>query len=153
MAMSARNKRKHVEKAMKMLPADGSRPLDYALGGAGSLPPRLLVIAVIGGAFAISAALSFAAGGVVILGALPMLAVYFGVNRPRGVLLTDRGVASFRCGFLNGRPTDLIGVDAATVLDRPTEQRAGSSKVQIGREAVWLTNRDLTRFTTTAQTG
>ena len=49
MAMSNRTKRKHLDKARGLVPQDGARALDYALGGAGSLPPSLLRWALAGG--------------------------------------------------------------------------------------------------------
>lgn len=145
MGLSQRNRRKHITKAMTMLPA-GTNPLDYAVGGGGSAPPRLLGLATIGGAAALSVLASMLLHSVTIIGALPMLAVYFAINKPRGVLLSDRGLALFTCGFLNGRPNQLLGTTDLTPLAGGSSPRAGSLHLSMGEHPVWLPERDVARF-------
>jgi hypothetical protein len=145
MALSARSKRKHVTKAMTMLPA-GATPLDYAVGGAGGMPPARLRWVMVGGWVIVTVVLSLALKTFVAVGALPMIAVYFAVNKPRGVLLSDHGLASFRCGFVNGRPTQLLGLDGLLSLDKRVGVEGASTKLRVGDDEVWLTNRDLARF-------
>jgi hypothetical protein len=146
MGLSARNRRKHMAKAMALVPQDGARPLDYALGGAGSLPPALLRWTIFGGWIAVTLVLSVLLKTFVAVGFLPMLGLFFLLNKPRGVLLSDRGLASLRCGFLNGRPTDLLGLGPLISLDQRLETKAENTKLQIGDDAVWLTHKDLARF-------
>jgi len=145
MALSARSKRKHVTKAMTMLPA-GATPLDYAVGGAGGMPPARLRWVMVGGWVIVTVVLSLALKTFVVVGVLPMIAVYFAVNKPRGVLLSDHGLASFRCGFVNGRPTQLLGLDGLLSLDKRVGVEGASTKLRVGDDQVWLTNRDLARF-------
>jgi len=90
--------------------------------------------------------LSLALKTFVVVGVLPMIAVYFAVNKPRGVLLSDHGLASFRCGFVNGRPTQLLGLDGLLSLDKRVGVEGASTKLRVGDDEVWLTNRDLARF-------
>jgi hypothetical protein len=144
--LSARNKRKHIDKALTFVPQDGARALDYSLGGAGGLPPTLLRWAFAGVWVALTIVLSVLLQTFAAVGVLPMIALFFAVNKPRGVLLTDRGMASLRCGFLNGRPTSLLGLAALTALDQRIERRSGSTKLQIGDDQVWLRDADLGRF-------
>jgi hypothetical protein len=146
MNLSARNKRKHAEKAMRLLPAGNDRPIEYAIGGGGSAPPRVIGMWVVGGGVAFCVAVSLLVHGVVIVGALPMLAVYFAINEPRGVLLTERGAALFKSSFLNGQPSSLLALDASTALGRPVSRRAGSTRIQIGNQLVWLRDQDLSTF-------
>ena len=144
--MSQRTKRKHMEKAAGLVPQDGARALDYALGGAGGLPPSLLRWGLLGGWLVVTLVLSVLLKTFVAVGVLPMIAIYFAVNKPRGVLLSDRGLASLRCGFFNGRPTGLLGLAPLTALDLRIEARSGSTKLQIGDDQVWLADKDLARF-------
>ena len=146
MGLSARNRRKHIDKAMALLPADGARPLDYALGGAGGLPPTALRWALLAGWIGLTLVLSLALRTFAAVGVLPMLAMYFALNRPRGVLLSDRGLASLKCGFFNGRPTELAGLGPLTSLDRRLAGQANSTKLQIGADEVWVADKDLARF-------
>ena len=144
--MSQRTKRKHMEKAAGLVPQDGARALDYALGGAGGLPPSLLRWGLFGGWLVVTLVLSVLLKTFVAVGFLPMIAIYFAVNKPRGVLLSDRGLASLRCGFFNGRPTGLLGLAPLTALDQRIEARSGSTKLQIGDDQTWLADKDLARF-------
>jgi hypothetical protein len=143
MALSARNRRKHLKKAVTLLPPDGAQPLDYALGGAGQLPPRLLSLALLGGWVVLTVLLSVVLQSIVVVGFLPMLVLFFLLNKPRGVLLTDRGVALLKCGILNGRPTDLISVDSVEALQRRAETRGGSTKIDVAGRPVWVRDKDL----------
>jgi hypothetical protein len=90
-ALRERVKRKHIESAIKVLPADGARPIDYALGGGGSMSPRMLVLALVGGWVVVTVLLSVALHTLVVIGAIPLVIVSFALNQPRGVLLSDRG--------------------------------------------------------------
>jgi hypothetical protein len=144
--LSDRNKRKHMDKAVELLRGDGSRPIDYVMGGGGALPSNLLLGLVLLGAIGLSVAIYAATGTVTFIGGLVLVAVYFGLNQPRGVLLTDRGVASFRCGFLNGRPTDFVGGDHVQVLQQATERKAGARRVRIAGDQVWIKDKDADRF-------
>ncbi len=146
MGMSQRTKRKHMEKAAGLVPQDGARILDYALGGAGGLPPSLLRWALGAGWLALTLVLSVLLQTFVSVGFLPMIAIYFAVNKPRGVILSDRGLASLRCGFFNGRPTGLLGLAPLTALDQRIDARSGSTKLQIGDDQTWLADKDLARF-------
>jgi hypothetical protein len=145
MGLSGRNKRKHITKAMTMLPA-GATPLDYALGGGGGMAPARLRWLMLGGWVALTVVLSLALRTFVAAGVLPVLAVWFAVNQPRGVLLSDHGLASFRCGFFNGRPDQLMGIDGLLSLDQRVASDGSSTKLRIGDDEVWLSHKDLARF-------
>jgi hypothetical protein len=146
MALSARNKRKHIKKALTLLPPSDAQPLDYAVGGGGALAPRFLGLMLLGGWVMITIVLSLVLRTFVAVGALPMLAVFFGVNHPRAVLLTDRGAALLKCGFLNGRPTELIGTDVAEAVARPGDHQAGATRIHLGGQHIWLRDKDLARL-------
>ena len=146
MALSARNKKKHMAKAISMLPQDGFRPLDYSLGGGGTYPPAQLRLIILVGWLVVTAVISVLLQTLVIVGFLPMLFLYYALNNPRGVLLADRGLASFKCSFWNGRPTKLEGMGPLTSLDQRAETRGSNTKLQIGTDAVWLSHRDLNRM-------
>jgi hypothetical protein len=62
------------------------------------------------------------------------------------VLLSDHGLASFRCGFFNGRPDQLLGIDGLLSLDQRVASDGSSTKLRIGEDEVWLSNKDLARF-------
>jgi hypothetical protein len=145
MGISRRTKVKHVQKAMTMLPA-GAAPLDYAVGGAGSMPPSHLRWLMLAGWAGLTLVLSLLFKTFVFVGALPLIAIYFAVNQPRGVLLSDKGLASFRCGFVNGRPNQLLGIDGLTSMDRRVATEGSNTRLRIGDDEVWLSNRDLRRF-------
>lgn len=143
--MSTRNKRKHVTKAMSMLPA-GATPIDYAVGGGGSIAPARLRWLMLGGWLAVTVIASLALQTFFAVGALPMIALYFAANRPRGVILSDHGLASFRCAFWNGRPDQLLGIDGLLSLDQRVAADGSSTRLRIGQDEVWLSDRDLERF-------
>lgn len=143
MNLSRRNKRKHIEKAVTMLPAGAGDPLDYRLGGGGSWPPKLLIWAVVGGLVGLSALLSVALGSVTVVGVIPALVVFFALTNPRGVLVTTAGVASLSCSFLNGRPNRLLAWDTWEALTRVVDERSGHTRIAVGRDPVWLKNGEL----------
>ena len=145
MALSARNKRKHITKAMTMLPA-GATPRDYALGGGGGVSPARLRWLAVAGWVGLTLVLSLVFQTLVVVGALPVIAAWFAVNKPRGVLLSDHGLASFRCGFFNGRPDQLLGIDGLMALDRRVASEGSTTRLRIGHDEVWLGNKDLGRF-------
>lgn len=144
MGLSKRNKRKHLEKAMGMVPAGSGEPVDYALGGGGRWPPTQLAWMVIGGLVGLSVLLSLLLGGLTVVGVLPALAVYFALNNPRGVVVTTTGVASMSCSFLNGRPNRLLAWDARAALNTEHGSASGYTRIAIGQDAVWVKTRDLT---------
>ena len=111
-----------------------------------ALAPSLLRWGLLGGWLVVTLVLSVLLKTFVAVGVLPMIAIYFAVNKPRGVLLSDRGLASLRCGFFNGRPTGLLGLAPLTALDLRIEARSGSTKLQIGDDQTWLADKDLARF-------
>jgi len=150
MTLSKRNKLKHIEKAMSLLPQDGARPIDYAVANAGSMPSRQLSWLLLGGWLAVSVVLSAATGAPFIIGGLPLLAVYYAINQPRGLLLTDHGIALLQCGFLNGRPNLLVSLNHASMLTQRGETRAGATHVRLGNDLVWVRDADLHRLQTPA---
>jgi hypothetical protein len=105
--------------------------------------PKLPGLLLLGGWITITVVLSALLQGFAAVGGLPMLAIFFAVNNPRGVLLTDRGVALLKCGFLNGRPTDLVSVEVPEALTHTTEQQAGATRVHIGGHHIWVRDKDL----------
>ncbi|MDQ1369295.1 MAG: hypothetical protein QOF20_1648 [Acidimicrobiaceae bacterium] len=146
MALRERVKRKHIESAIKVLPADGARPIDYALGGGGSMSPRMLVLALVGGWVVVTVLLSVALHTLVVIGAIPLVIVSFALNQPRGVLLSDRGVALLRRSFLTSRPEAVVGLDSSASLGRAVKQQAGYTRIQVGPGQVWVKDSDLTRL-------
>lgn len=128
-----------------MLPA-GALPLDYALGGGGGMAPTRLRWVVFGGWLAVAVSLSLVLDTPIAVGLLPTIAIYFAVNKPRGVLLTDHGLASLQCGFFNGRPTQVLGLDGLASLDQRVAVEGTSTRLQVGPDQVWLHNKDLKRF-------
>jgi hypothetical protein len=145
MGLSQRTKRKHVEKAMALLPA-GATPLDYAAGGGGAMSPSRLRAFMIVGWIGLTLLLSMLLKTLVMVGALPMIAIYYAAAKPRGVLLTDHGLASLRRGFFNGRPDQVLGRDGLLCLDHRVGTDGSNTRLQIGEDQVWLSDRDLARF-------
>jgi hypothetical protein len=143
MNLSARNKRKFTEKAVKLLPpGSGAQPVDLGVGGGGSLSPRRNIALCLGAAVAGSVGLSALTGGVVVIGWLPALILYYAINQPRAVLATDRGVALLRRGFLTGAPTGLLSMGAPAALQQPTDRAWGESRFEVDGKAVWLKDAD-----------
>lgn len=146
MALNARTKRKHIEAAVKFIPVDEAHPLDYAAGGGGAWSPSLLTIALLGGWVVVTILLLMALHSFIIIGILPVAGVFFALNQPRGVLLTDHGVAALHRNFLNSRPDAIVGLDSAATLDRAVRHQVGYTKIHVATSTVWLKDSDLRRL-------
>ncbi len=146
MALRERTKRKHMEAAAALLPRDGAQPLDYALAAGSRMAPQLLSAAVIGGWLVVTVVLSLLLHTAVIIGAIPVLVVFFALKQPRGVIVTNHGIGLLRTSFWNGRPDATIGLDGAAALNQVLRRQGGYTQVQVANNPVWLKETDRRRL-------
>ena len=138
MAMTERNRRKSVQAAQKLLP--GVNITGYAVGRAGS-NPTLVVLAMLGTLVVVVGGLMALTGTLILPGAIPVLLVQHALSPPRGVVVTDQGVALARRSVWTGRPAGIVSTMAHGYV-QPTETSMGRVKVMVGHEPVWLPTRE-----------
>lgn len=134
MALSDRNRRKHMAAAQKLLP--NGTALGYAIGRSGA-NPVVVVAAMVGTSLAISVVLLVATGSIVIFGLLPMLIVQHYISPPRGIVVADAGVALTKRSLMNGKPHDVVATMAHGYV-HPSEVSLGRVKIMVGTEPVWM---------------
>lgn len=141
---SARARRRALASARPQLHPT-SEPLEYALGVGGPPPGRTLLL-VLGGAVGVTALLSTLAGTLVGPGFIVVALTFWGLNPPRGVVVTSNSVTVMKRSMLHGRPTTALGVAALTTALEPPGARSGRwASHAFGDEVVWLTKKEAER--------
>ena len=138
MGFMARYRQKSIEAAQRVL-AGQATVLDHAATNAG---PNPVVLA--GGALALVAAVLVVfhvlVSGVLIFG------LAYALNKPRNLVLTDRGVVLFSRS-LGGKPSSVLGaVDASVLTAGAGPAQFGFVPLQLGGERDWIRAKDLQRF-------
>jgi hypothetical protein len=143
-------RQRRMTEAMALLGRDDVRAVDYRVVGTGGLPPRRLLLVVGGVALAIVAVIAVAAQVLITGGALPVVAVcviYQVLNRPRGLLVTDRGMALLQLSPFSGRPKPMLdGLVDTDGLDQPVETSSVYGRIRVGEHTAWVKIEDLQRL-------
>ena len=138
MGMMARYQEKSIQAAQQALGSD-AKVLDHAATTAGPNPVLLIGGALIG-IGVVYALLHVLVSGVLIFG------VAYAVNKPRNLVLTDRGLVLFSRS-MGGRPSRPLGtVDTDVLTTAAGPAQLGYVPVQIGPERNWIRSKDLARF-------
>jgi hypothetical protein len=140
MPLNDRNRRKHMAAAQKLLP--NGTAFGYAIGRSGA-NPSVVVTAMVVTSLAFSVVLLVATGSFVIVGLLPMLVVQHFISPPRGIVVTDAGVALTKRSLMNGMPHDVVATMAHGYV-HPSEVSLGQVKILVGTEPVWMSRREET---------
>jgi len=146
---SDRARRKSIEAARPQLHPT-SQPLAYAIGVGGPSPGRTLGL-VLGGAVAVTVALSALTGGFVAPGMVAVVAVFWAVNPPRGLVVTTNGVAVMKRSMLTGKPTEMRLLAPLAALATPVQRSGPWSAYGVGPEEVWLTRKEAALATAAAR--
>ena len=136
MAMSDRQRRRGIAAAQKLLP--DTRVDDYVIGRGGIHPVRAGLSFV--GAAVLVGILAYAVSPWVVLpGAIVVGLIQHFVSPPRGLAVTDRGVALTNRSFWHGKPSDVRDfVDLHHVY--PEGRSLGRVTVGVGQsDHVWTT--------------
>ena len=138
MGLMARYQAKSIQAAQQTL-GDEATVLDHAATTAGPNPMLL-----VGGALA-AVVVVFAVLQVLVSGVL-IFAVAYTINKPRNLVLTDRGLVLFSRS-MGGRPSRPLGtVDTDVLTTGAGPAQLGYVPVQIGPERNWIRSKDLARF-------
>jgi hypothetical protein len=138
MGFMARYRQKSIETAQRILGGEAT-VLDHAATNAGPNPVLLAggALALVGAVLAVFHVL---VSGVLIFG------VAYAINKPRNLVLTDRGLVLFSRS-LGGKPASVIGACDASVLTVGTGPvQLGFVPLQLGAERDWIRAKDLQRF-------
>ena len=134
MAMSDRNRRKHVKAAQKLIP--DAHVTGYAIGRSGA-QPTIVVAAMLGTVVLVSGMLIVLTGSFVLPGVLPMLIIQHYISPPRAVVIADQGVALAARSVWTGRPSKILSLMSHGYV-QPVETSLGRVKVGVGNDHVWL---------------
>lgn len=145
--VSRRLRRRNIGRTLRLLGDDPDLvAIHYVPAGAGPRPPQQLWSLVAAGSAAgvvtgwrvgqLSLALAVVA--------VVALVVELAIVRPSGLLLTNRGLASFRCRPFTGTPAALIGRHSVSELQRNGHADHGRwARVRLGDETLWIDLFDL----------
>ena len=144
MGLMARYQEKSIQAAQQTL-GDEAKVLDHAATTAGP-NPMLLVGGALAAVVVIFAVLQVLVGGVLIF------AVAYTINKPRNLVLTDRGLVLFSRS-MGGRPAKPLGtIDRAVLASGAGAAQLGYVPLQLGPERDWIRAKDLQRFRAAAAT-
>jgi hypothetical protein len=102
---------------------------------------------VVGGAVATTVAVSALAGTFVGPGVIAVMAVFWALDPPRGVVVTSNSVTVMKRSMLTGKPTTVVEVaHLASALAPPASRSGPWSAHDLGRERVWLTRTEAARM-------
>jgi hypothetical protein len=138
MGMMARYQQKSIRAAQQAL-GDETTVLDHAATTAGPNPVVLVGLAL-GGLAVVFALLHVLISGVLIFG------IAYALNKPRNLVLTDRGLVLFSRS-LGGKPAAALGsIDTAVLTTGAGPAQLGYVPLQLGPERDWIRAKDLQRF-------
>lgn len=144
MGLNQRYQRRSIKQAQEILGAE-VKVLDHASGYAGP-HPYLTAAAMIGAVMLLALLTGRLLGGLLII-----LAGYT-VNKPRGVVLTDRGLTVFKRSVLVGKLTAPVAtLPAASLAVESGPAQVGYLRIPLGSERVWIREKDQRRMTSGAR--
>lgn len=144
MSLSERYQRKSIQQAQAVL-GDEVKVLDHAPGYAG--PHPYLTAAGIIGAVLLMALLTGR-----LLGGIPIILAGYAINKPRGVVLTDRGFTVFKRSIFLGKLTEPMATLPATALTvEGGPKQMGYLRIPLAAERVWIREKDQRRMTSGAR--
>ena len=138
MALSTSARKKHAQQAITLLPP-GTTMRAYVIGRAHA---RITNEAIIGGViFAVAFIVALMLGYILIPGGLLALYVFHQTRPPRGVAVTDQGLAVLGRNLWNSRPNKVIALLPPARIGPAAP--SGSVVVQLGTERITFTNKEL----------
>jgi hypothetical protein len=122
---------------------DGAEPLAYAAAVSGP-DPRKTIGLIIGGAIvldivlAASAHIAFGPGALIIV---VLMLVYSAIDKPRAVVVSDRGVAVVGRSAWSGRSHEILSICASAEWLEPAIVQRGSY-VEIPTHKLWIRRKE-----------
>ena len=139
MALSKRTRAKRLATAEDIVDTDG-HVVAYAQGVTGPHPTTSMLV-MLGTLGLVVLVLVVTTGQYVIPGALAIWTARYYLNGPRGVAVTDRGVALMRGSFWTLKPTVVLAKVPLTTLE-PTRETENFVCLDFFVEHVWLSKKE-----------
>lgn len=137
MRQRTRNKRL---RASQTLLGSTTRAMAYGIGLMGP-DPRQTTIYIVGGAIVLVILFAVVAGPVVIPGVLALALIFYAIDQPAAVVVTNTGVAILTRSVFTGRPKKLLSVVPLSDVADSRVQPSGSF-VELPSERIWLRKRE-----------
>jgi hypothetical protein len=139
MAIGRRTRKKGLLASQELL-GSNTRAIAYGMGLAGP-DPRATTACMVVGAVGLAAFFLFVAGAIAIPGALALALIYYAIDQPVAVVVTNTGVAILTRSVVTGRPRKLLFSISHGVLADSQVQTTWRF-VKLPAERVWLRKRE-----------
>jgi len=144
MALSARSRRSRIQDVGRLL-GDSTPIRGYGQAVEGPSPAQTITVLLLG-AVVFALVVSLAVGGFVAPGFLVLLFVYWAINPPRAVALTDDSVVLLKRSRLTAKPTAVIGRFPLDVLTS-VGPNGSYWRFLMGSDNVWVSKKEYAGLT------